>query len=676
MAKLNSGTRIYGNLTIDTWANITGTTTSISTTTGALVVAGGAGIAGNIVTAGTANKFTGCVAIGSTDPTLKFQISADGYNTRISDSTNVYGYNIGRSTTDGLLYFYGDQTVYTGYVFSGVDGERVKISSAGNLVINATTTSTTTTGGALVVKGGAGVAGTMTVGGTITGKTNTGGNVAASNDTGTLSIRGDNTNAAIISFHRPSAYAINMGLDTDNTFKIGGWSDGASTYRLQVTSAGALTLIGGITATSATLTGTLIATTVNAGTIGNSGATLTGTISTAAQTNITSVGTLTSLAVGAVTSSGTIIASTINAGTFGNASATHVGASATLTGTLIATTVNAGTIGNSGATLTGTLNTAAQTGITSVGTLGTLTITGNTSIGTSADLTKANLYVFGGNLGATVGSQLQIASFAATNTNGSYLRFFVNRWAQGADWLTASTKIQQRIDVTDQGYIEFNPQGGGYGVDIGNGTTPYLRIFTGGNIVIPATTTSTTATTGALVIPTGGLGVGGISYFGANVTHAGNILPSANISYNLGSTVSWWNNFYGKAIQAQYADLAEHYTADDLYGPGTVVVFGGQQEITTTDISHDTRVAGVISANPAYLMNAANPGLPVALTGRVPCLVQGPVFKGQVLVTSTTVGTAQGIDNTKYVPGCVIGKALATINSNTIETIEVVVGRF
>lgn len=436
--------------------------------------------------------------------------------------------------------------------------------------------------------------------GLITGKTNTGGNVAASNDTGTLSIRGDNTNAAIISFHRPSAYAINMGLDTDNTFKIGGWSDGASTYRLQVTSAGALTLIGGITATSATLTGTLIATTVNAATIGNSGATLTGTISTAAQTNITSVGTL-----------------------------------------------------------------------------GTLTITGNTSIGSSPDLTtKANLYVFGGNLGSTSGTQLPLASFAATNVNGSYLRFFINRWAQGADWMSASTKIQQRIDATDQGYIEFNPQGSNYGVDIGNGTTPYFRIFQSGNIVIPATTTSTTATTGALVIPTGGLGVGGISYFGANVTHAGNILPSANISYNLGSTVSWWNNFYGKAIQAQYADLAEHYTADDLYSPGTVVVFGGEQEITTTDISHDPRAAGVISTNPAYLMNAANPGLPVALTGRVPCLVQGPVFKGQVLVTSTTVGTAQGIDNTKFVPGCVIGKALATINSNTIETIEVVVGRF
>jgi len=53
MAKLLSGTRIYGNLVVDTWANaasanISGTTASTSTTTGALIVAGGAGIVGDV----------------------------------------------------------------------------------------------------------------------------------------------------------------------------------------------------------------------------------------------------------------------------------------------------------------------------------------------------------------------------------------------------------------------------------------------------------------------------------------------------------------------------------------------------------------------------------------------------------------------------------------------------
>jgi len=152
-------------------------------------------------------------------------------------------------------------------------------------------------------------------------------------------------------------------------------------------------------------------------------------------------------------------------------------------------------------------------------------------------------------------------------------------------------------------------------------------------------------------------------------------IPSANVTYNLGSTTAWWNMVYGKAMQAQYADLAENYTADCDYAPGTVVVFGGTAEITVTTVDHNPAVAGVISTDPAYLMNSVAGGLPVALQGRVPCRVQGPVEKGQVLVTSNVPGVAQAIDNSKFVPGCVIGKALNTINSNNIETIEVVVGK-
>ena len=133
---------------------------------------------------------------------------------------------------------------------------------------------------------------------------------------------------------------------------------------------------------------------------------------------------------------------------------------------------------------------------------------------------------------------------------------------------------------------------------------------------------------------------------------------------------------YGVSVQAKYADLAEHYEPDQGYANGTVVVFGGEREITQSTQDHDTRVAGVISTNPAYLMNAANPGLPVALQGRVPCQVLGPVAKGDVLVTSNIPGVAQRIDNAKFLPGCVVGKALEAINTNTIQTIEVVVGRF
>lgn len=156
---------------------------------------------------------------------------------------------------------------------------------------------------------------------------------------------------------------------------------------------------------------------------------------------------------------------------------------------------------------------------------------------------------------------------------------------------------------------------------------------------------------------------------------AGHVVPTANLTYNLGSTTAWWNLVYGKSIQAQYADLAEHYVADDAYGPGTVVIFGGAAEITTSDVSHDTRVAGIISTDPAYLMNAANPGLPVALTGRVPCQVQGPVKKGDCLVNIRS-GTAGRLDSTLYAPGCIFGKSLETIKDDSVKIIEVAVGRY
>ena len=162
-----------------------------------------------------------------------------------------------------------------------------------------------------------------------------------------------------------------------------------------------------------------------------------------------------------------------------------------------------------------------------------------------------------------------------------------------------------------------------------------------------------------------------------NTTVTGNLVPSANLTYNLGNSTSWFGTFYGVSSQAKYADLAENYVADLVYDPGTVVVFGGEQEITTTTISHDSSVAGVISSNPAYLMNSGlDNGLPVALTGRVPCKVKGPVSKGDVLVTSEVPGVAHKLDRLLFVPGCIIGKSLEAVETDEIKVIEVVVGRF
>jgi hypothetical protein len=130
------------------------------------------------------------------------------------------------------------------------------------------------------------------------------------------------------------------------------------------------------------------------------------------------------------------------------------------------------------------------------------------------------------------------------------------------------------------------------------------------------------------------------------------------------------------AASAKYADLAEKYVSDSEYESGTVVVFGGEKEITVTNLSHDTRVAGVISTNPAYLMNDSINGLPVALTGRVPCKVLGPITKGSLLVTSNIEGVAEMLNDAKYRHGCIIGKSLEDIDDSSIKTIEIVVGRF
>jgi hypothetical protein len=206
----------------------------------------------------------------------------------------------------------------------------------------------------------------------------------------------------------------------------------------------------------------------------------------------------------------------------------------------------------------------------------------------------------------------------------------------------------------------------------GNITTPGLISatgnITGGNV-------SATALTGTTVSVTGNI-------TGANII--GNIYTNsivnsgANLTGNIGSSTTYFNTVFAKATSAQYADLAEMYMADYPYKFGTVVVFGGTQEVTVSDISHDTAVAGVISRNPAHIMNAgleAEHAVPVALTGRVQCQVQGPVRKGDVLV-NIAPGVAGKLNPDLASWGCVIGKSLEDLSSSQVENIEIVVGRY
>ena len=201
-----------------------------------------------------------------------------------------------------------------------------------------------------------------------------------------------------------------------------------------------------------------------------------------------------------------------------------------------------------------------------------------------------------------------------------------------------------------------------------------------GIVYANSTAQSTSTTTGALEVLggvgiVGNLNVGDGTLSGGTHKFQGNVVPFTSNTYTLGTNTLWWSLTYSKAVQAQYADLAEVYTSDQQYPGGTVVVFDGQAEVTQSHDSHDTRIAGVVSTEPAYLMNSKETGVPVALQGRVPCRVLGPISKGDRVVSSHIAGVAQALDLAQYQPGCIIGKALQAIDSAEIATIEVVVGR-
>ena len=202
-------------------------------------------------------------------------------------------------------------------------------------------------------------------------------------------------------------------------------------------------------------------------------------------------------------------------------------------------------------------------------------------------------------------------------------------------------------------------------------TTPSTKLD------ISGTTTST-----AFAGPLTGNVTGNISSTGANTMATltmtdkmitQEIEPDLDDTYDIGTSSKGYSTVHAKATSAQYADLAEIYETDTQYEIGTVVVFGGSKEITVSDQKYDTRIAGVISENPAYIMNSKSEGQPVALAGKVKCKVHGTITKGSLLVSSGETGCA----TSSYYPpvGSVIGKALEDYDSSEIGTINIVVGR-
>jgi hypothetical protein len=119
--------------------------------------------------------------------------------------------------------------------------------------------------------------------------------------------------------------------------------------------------------------------------------------------------------------------------------------------------------------------------------------------------------------------------------------------------------------------------------------------------------------------------------------------------------------------------LAEIYLSEADWAPGTVVKIGGEYEVTITTEHADIDVFGVVSTNPAYLMNSEADGVPVALAGRVPVRVIGPVAKGQRLTSSGVAGFACAADDETPLQA-IIGRSLESIDSTDETTIEAVIG--
>lgn len=190
---------------------------------------------------------------------------------------------------------------------------------------------------------------------------------------------------------------------------------------------------------------------------------------------------------------------------------------------------------------------------------------------------------------------------------------------------------------------------------ISNGTSNVKVLSSGGNVAITV----------------GGSGI-------VRFTADGIVNDQANGVGNIGNATGYFNTIFAQATSAQYADVAEKYLADQAYAPGTVVEIGGTAEVTETSSFASARVAGVVSTDPALIMNSTATGehvVAVALLGRVPCRVAGHIRRGDLVCSSIIPGHAVSLPADQYQPGVVIGKALQDHDRDGPGVIEVLVGR-
>ena len=328
--------------------------------------------------------------------------------------------------------------------------------------------------------------------------------------------------------------------------------------------------------------------------------------------------------------------------------------------------------------------------ITAVGNVSgaNLTTTGTANVGT---LVVTQTSSFAGNITSSINviGVVSAGNLSATGTitGGSLLSVAGN--ITGSNVITGSGSTVLNNGLTTTGNVTASS------VITTNGVTSTGNI-TGGNILTSGILSAAGNVTGgnltiATITSSGNLSVTGAANVIGNIYSDANLIANVavytpvishtgpNATGNIGAVGSIFNyvfanTFAGLATSAQYADLAECYLADEHYAPGTVLSFGGSAELTISLTDQDPTIAGVVSTKPAYRMNSALEGehvVALALTGRVPCRVQGQVSRGDMMVSA---GNGRARAEKNPVIGSVIGKALESFDGE-IGTIEVVVGR-
>ena len=101
--------------------------------------------------------------------------------------------------------------------------------------------------------------------------------------------------------------------------------------------------------------------------------------------------------------------------------------------------------------------------------------------------------------------------------------------------------------------------------------------------------------------------------------------------------------------------MARSTTSDEAIEAGTVVHFAGEGKVASCDTANHRGVAGIVSTDPAYLMNSEAEGIALAIAGRVPCKVTGAVNAGDLMVSA---GNGMAMANNEAAMGTVIGKAI------------------